>query len=208
MPKDKWLEEYFYWLMEEILEYKQNTPRKFIYCQTIKQCGLLYSTLRGLLQQDLYLGEDNNPQNVVVEMLHSWTPNSNKESILQEFQLEKSGLRVLIATIPFGMGIDCKGVCRVIHFGPSKNFESYVQETGRAGRDGKQSVAFIIYQGRLLNHVDRDMKKYVLCSSCTRKTILQNFDSCDVSQLDTMHLWCDKCATSCQYGATDWEFKN
>lgn len=86
----------------------------------------------------------------------------HKESILQEFQLEKSGLRVLIATIPFGMGIDCKGVCRVIHFGPSKNFESYVQETGRAGRDGKQSVDFIIYQGRLLNHVDRDMKKCLM----------------------------------------------
>ena len=48
-----------------------------------------------------------------------------------------------MATIAFGMGVDCKGVCRTIHFGPSKNIESYIQETGRAGRDGKQSVAFI-----------------------------------------------------------------
>ena len=194
MPKDKSLGEYFYWLVEEILKYKQNTPRTIIYCQTIRQCGLLYSTLRALLQQDIYLGQDKNPRNVVLEMLHSCTPNSNKEAILQEFQVENSGLRVLIATIAFGMGIDCKGVSRVIHFGPSKNIESYVQETGRAGRDGKQSVAFIVYQGLLLNHVDRHMKKYVSTSSCRRKNLLHNFDSCDdVSQIEPMHLCCDNC---------------
>lgn len=41
------------------------------------------------------------------------------------------------------MGIDCKGVYRTIHFGPSKSIEAYIQETGRAGRDGNQSVAFL-----------------------------------------------------------------
>ena len=38
------------------------------------------------------------------------------------------------------MGIDCKGVKIVIHFGPSKNIENYAHETGQAGRDGSQII--------------------------------------------------------------------
>ena len=58
-----------------------------------------------------------------------------------------SHLQVLIATIAFGMGVNCKGVRRVIHFGPSKNIEQYVQESGRAGRDGEDSTCIILYNG-------------------------------------------------------------
>ena len=50
------------------------------------------------------------------------------------------------------------GVYHIIHFGPSKNIESYIPESGQAGRDGKQSVAHIIYHGLLLNHVGKDIK--------------------------------------------------
>jgi len=42
-------------------------------------------------------------------------------------------IRILIATIAFGMGIDCKDVKTVIHYGPSYNCETYLQESGRAG---------------------------------------------------------------------------
>ncbi len=45
-------------------------------------------------------------------------------------------IRVLICTVAFGMGVNCKSVRRVVHFGPSKSVELYVQESGRAGRDG------------------------------------------------------------------------
>ncbi|EDO29588.1 predicted protein, partial [Nematostella vectensis] len=54
-------------------------------------------------------------------------------------------VRLLIATIAFGMGVDCKGVKRVIHYGPSKSVEAYIQETNRAGRDGSNSVAYLLY---------------------------------------------------------------
>ncbi|EDO44384.1 predicted protein, partial [Nematostella vectensis] len=54
-------------------------------------------------------------------------------------------VQVLVATIAFGMGIDCKGVHRTIHFGPSKNCEAFIQETGRAGRDWKSSFSYLLY---------------------------------------------------------------
>ena len=110
-------------------------------------------------------------------MLHSCTHDENKETISNSFQNEVSGIRVLVATIAFGMGVNCKGVCRIIHFGPSKDIESYIQESGRAGRDGKQSVAHIIYHGLLLNHVGRDMKLYVNTTECRRKLLLAQFDN-------------------------------
>ena len=111
IPKDRSLEDYFQWLGDELLTERENTTCTIIYCQTIKQCGVIYSTLRAKLGKKIFLDETgDNPRDVMMEMLHSCTPEANKAAILQAFQVENSPLRVLVATIAFGMGVDCKGV--------------------------------------------------------------------------------------------------
>ena len=64
--------------------------------------------------------------------VYGCTTSSVKESILQSYCKPGGTLRVIIATVPFGMGLDCPDVRKVIHWGPSSDIEQYLQETGRA----------------------------------------------------------------------------
>ena len=80
----------------------------------------------------------NLPQFRLVEMFTSVTGTAQKDYIVKAFTSE-SYLRIVIATIAFGMGIDCPDVHQVVHIGLPDDTKSYniMQETGRAGRVGK-----------------------------------------------------------------------
>ena len=118
--------------LDELKQSKEKTERTIIYCQTIRQCGLLYAKIKALLGECIFIGNDS--KHVLVEMLHSCTPEANKHNILESFQSGNGSIHLLIATIAFGMGVDCRGVHRVMHFGPSKNVKSYVGQEGMTSK--------------------------------------------------------------------------
>ena len=69
------------------------------------------------------------------------------------------------------MGVDCKYISQFVHFGGSRNIESYLQECGRAGRNSELSTCYLLHNGTLMKHCDEDMKNYVFSKSCRRKEI-------------------------------------
>ena len=133
----------------------------------------------------------------LVQMFHAGSPESVKVHVVEEMGKSESKLRILICTIAFGMGIHCKNVYRSIHFGPSNSIEALVQETGRLGRDGKQCVSYILYNGLLLTNCDGHVRDLVEANSCRQVFISRLFESSRQAK-PVGCLCCDVCSKACK----------
>ncbi|XIF19758.1 MAG: ATP-dependent DNA helicase RecQ [Acetilactobacillus jinshanensis] len=79
-----------------------------------------------------------------VEAYHSGLDQESRYRIQHQFM--NNQIDVICATSAFGMGIDKDDIRFVIHYHLPPDLGAYTQEIGRAGRDGKQSLAMILYQ--------------------------------------------------------------
>ncbi len=86
----------------------------------------------------------------------------------KKWDLEKA--RIMVATNAFGMGIDKKSVRLVLHLGLPRSLEDYIQEAGRAGRDGKPSYALLLLSN---NYKEKSPIEDFFLSSDQLKTLYQ-----------------------------------
>ncbi|PZD78218.1 ATP-dependent DNA helicase RecQ [Mesonia sp. K7] len=77
------------------------------------------------------------------EAYHGGIANDERKKILNHWLANKT--QIIIATTAFGMGIDKADVKNVIHYHIPESIESYYQEAGRAGRNGKKATALLLY---------------------------------------------------------------
>lgn len=157
------MEETFASLVEEIRRKRAQMERVIIFCRTYDDCSRIYLFFKSRLGKESVepVGAPDLADFRLIDLFTACTHPPVKEKILKNFSDKAGLLQVVIATVAFGMGLDCPDVRRIIHWGPSSDIETYLQETGRAGRDGLPSKA-VLYVASLRANilVEQSMKDY------------------------------------------------
>ncbi|XP_006811244.1 uncharacterized protein LOC102804141 [Saccoglossus kowalevskii] len=186
----------FFWTVDKLREEKDTFPRTIIYCSSIDATGALFH----------YFKEDNSQSVLYMGMYHSETDSVVQESHLKEMaKMSNSNLRLMFCTTALCMGIDIKTAHHVLHFGPSFDIESYIQESGRVGRDNEPSHAVLFYHGGMLREICPKLKKYIINETvCRRVNLFKDFasnkDISDIKNKKPHHRCCDICEKNCQCG--------
>ena len=189
-------------IAEQLYTNQTDLGRCIIFCPTLDDCPKLYRYFRMSLRDRFTypVGAPDVCGNRLVDMFHSCTEPCIKEKIIEAFSTPSSPLRLIIATVAFGMGIDVPDIRSIVHFGSCEDTEAYVQAIGRAGRDGHQANALLLKRkGR--QHINQKMKDY--CSNeskCRREVLFEDYDFPKHS-VTKLCLCCDICRRNCICGS-------
>lgn len=125
-----------------VYELKKHKGSSIVFCRTRKE---VYDMYKFLQAKDLN-----------VEFFHSKLIPDEKKA--KQIKWMKSDDQIMVSTNAFGMGIDKSDVKNVIHLGLPQSLETYVQEAGRAGRNGEISYATLLFNHESIETVEKIFK--------------------------------------------------
>ncbi len=118
---------------------KQAALRRLV--TTLPGPGIIYFASRKLASQ--YATWLQEKTGLAVAPYHAGMTSLERFNVQQQFMANQ--LQLICATSAFGMGVDKNDLRYIIHYHLPANLANYMQEIGRAGRDGRQSVAVLLY---------------------------------------------------------------
>ena len=107
----------------------KNPNLGIIYCLTIKNCKYVYNYLKEMgFNVGFYYG----------------TLEKNDKEYMQN-NFSNHNIKIMVCTNAFGMGIDIPDIRYVIEYDLPSSIEDFLQQTGRASRDGKNAIALLLF---------------------------------------------------------------
>ena len=167
-----------------------------VFCASRTRCAQLAHVLRDFLYRR---GERD-----TVKFYHAGLTREERENTEQWFYPKTDG--ILVSTCAFGMGVDKKDIRTVIHYDAPDTAEAYVQEAGRAGRDGSPAKAVLLWSpqdGFKAKDTDASSRARVIAdfaqSGICRRNILLKALGCE----KTACAGCDVCEKTAVNSARD-----
>ena len=167
------------------------------------ECGIVYCFTR---KETETLSASLNRDGFSTLAYHAGLPANQRDDIFKKFKDES--IKIIVATIAFGMGIDKGNIRFVLHTSMPKTIENYSQEIGRAGRDGLNADVLMLYskadevgKRRFIDELPEStyktsnykkletMYRFAISSKCRHQSIAKYFDD-DIEECGDI---CDNC---------------